>query len=188
MKAEYRTPDGALHAGYYCTRCGRGPTNMVGTGHGSGKCDPDPARVEAMREANATKMAAMLKPERDERRPISVPPFAPSWVTHGAFRIHLSPNAHPEDFYLQAELHDDARGAYVCQMLTVPGLRVALYLTVDQFARLAQDMEAASCGINEQLDEAVRDIDLDAPVHELVSCGDCGTTHAAGANCPGDSS
>ncbi len=51
MPAEHYTPDGKLRQGYFCAYCGE-PCNMVGSGHGPGKCEPNPEYVKKLREAN----------------------------------------------------------------------------------------------------------------------------------------
>jgi hypothetical protein len=54
MPAEhYRPyPDGpGLAWGYYCMRCG-GVCNMYATGHGEGKCEPNPELVADWKELN----------------------------------------------------------------------------------------------------------------------------------------
>lgn len=51
MPAEYNLPNGGLAQGYFCYNCGKS-CNMVGTGHGPGKCEPNPEYVKALIEAN----------------------------------------------------------------------------------------------------------------------------------------
>lgn len=51
MYPEYRKPNGALSQGYYCMNCGN-TTNMVGTGHGDGKCEANPTLVKQLNRAN----------------------------------------------------------------------------------------------------------------------------------------
>lgn len=50
MPAEHMTPRG-LAQGYFCYRCG-GTINMVGSGHGEGKCEPNPEYVKKLMELN----------------------------------------------------------------------------------------------------------------------------------------
>lgn len=50
MPAEHRTPTG-WRQGYYCMRCGQS-VNMVASGHGPGKCEPNPAYVAQLNELN----------------------------------------------------------------------------------------------------------------------------------------
>lgn len=50
MPAEYMTPKG-LAQGYFCYRCGQ-TTNMVGSGHGEGKCESNPDYVKKLIELN----------------------------------------------------------------------------------------------------------------------------------------
>lgn len=51
MPAEYLNENGGLMQGWFCLRCGK-TTNMVGSGHGPGKCEPNPELVEKLRKAN----------------------------------------------------------------------------------------------------------------------------------------
>jgi len=53
MPAEHMTPRG-LAQGYFCYTCGKG-CNMVGSGHGPGKCEPNPTYVAELRELNKRK-------------------------------------------------------------------------------------------------------------------------------------
>jgi hypothetical protein len=48
---EYRTPTG-LCQGYYCQRCGKS-TNMYASGHGEGKCEPNPEYVALLNKLNS---------------------------------------------------------------------------------------------------------------------------------------
>lgn len=50
MAAEHWRPAGLSH-GYYCMRCGMN-SNMVGTDHGPGHCQPDPELVKQLNELN----------------------------------------------------------------------------------------------------------------------------------------
>lgn len=50
MAAEHMRPNG-LSMGYYCMTCG-GVCNMYATGHGDGKCEPNPDLVAALRSLN----------------------------------------------------------------------------------------------------------------------------------------
>lgn len=50
MPAEYNTPKG-LAQGYFCYNCGQS-CNMYGTGHGPGKCEPNPEYVKVLKELN----------------------------------------------------------------------------------------------------------------------------------------
>lgn len=52
MPAEHYRPNG-LAQGYYCTTCGAGGVNMVGTGHGVGICEPNPELVAELRKLNS---------------------------------------------------------------------------------------------------------------------------------------
>lgn len=52
MPAEHYRPNG-LAQGYYCTTCGAGGVNMVGTGHGVGICEPNPELVAELRNLNS---------------------------------------------------------------------------------------------------------------------------------------
>lgn len=52
MPAEHYRPDGTLAQGYFCPRCGAAGVNMLGSGHGVGKCEPNPVLVERLRQAN----------------------------------------------------------------------------------------------------------------------------------------
>lgn len=49
---EHMRPSG-LTLGYFCHTCGH-VTNMMGTGHGLGKCTPNPALVAKLNELNKT--------------------------------------------------------------------------------------------------------------------------------------
>ena len=51
MPAEYNLPNGGLAQGYFCYNCGK-TCNMYGTGHGPGKCEPNPEYVKALIKAN----------------------------------------------------------------------------------------------------------------------------------------
>lgn len=51
---EHRTPNGGMQQGYFCGVCGK-PTNMYGTGHGHGKCEPNPLYVQKLMELNKEK-------------------------------------------------------------------------------------------------------------------------------------
>ena len=51
MPAEHYGPNGELRQGYFCYRCGKS-CNMVGTGHGEGKCEPNPELVNQLIKAN----------------------------------------------------------------------------------------------------------------------------------------
>jgi hypothetical protein len=51
MSAEHMRPEG-LSQGYYCMRCGDGGVNMYATGHGPGKCEPNPELVAVLRKLN----------------------------------------------------------------------------------------------------------------------------------------
>lgn len=51
MSAEYRNPNGSWSQGYYCMTCGE-TTNMMGTGHGAGKCEANPTLVKQLNRAN----------------------------------------------------------------------------------------------------------------------------------------
>lgn len=50
MPAEHNSPEG-LRQGYFCYRCGL-TCNMMATGHGEGKCEPNPERVKVLLELN----------------------------------------------------------------------------------------------------------------------------------------
>ena len=50
MPAEHRTPNGWAQ-GYFCSYCGKS-VNMVGSGHGPGKCEPNPEYVKQLKELN----------------------------------------------------------------------------------------------------------------------------------------
>ncbi|HEX3525135.1 MAG TPA: hypothetical protein VHT52_23980 [Stellaceae bacterium] len=52
MSAEHHRPDGSLMQGYFCSRCGEGGVNMLASGHGPGKCEPNPTLVARLREIN----------------------------------------------------------------------------------------------------------------------------------------
>lgn len=41
-----------LYQGYYCLRCGGNGVNMYGSGHGEGKCEPQPKLVKELVELN----------------------------------------------------------------------------------------------------------------------------------------
>jgi hypothetical protein len=56
MPAEHLRPDGKLYQGYYCTRCGAAGVNMLGTGHGEARCEPDPELVRALLFVNGRKV------------------------------------------------------------------------------------------------------------------------------------
>ena len=51
---EHLRPGNKLSQGYFCTRCGE-VTNMVGTGHGEGKCTPNLKLVEQLIKLNRRK-------------------------------------------------------------------------------------------------------------------------------------
>jgi hypothetical protein len=53
MPAEHRTPTGWAQ-GYFCMTCGQS-TNMVASGHGDGKCKPNPEYVKQLVELNRKK-------------------------------------------------------------------------------------------------------------------------------------
>jgi hypothetical protein len=55
MPAEHYRPDGSLAQGYYCSTCGASGVNMYATGHGEGKCVPNPELVKKLVEANKKK-------------------------------------------------------------------------------------------------------------------------------------
>ncbi len=62
MPAEHIRPTG-LSQGYFCYTCGQ-VTNMVGTGHGEGKCAPNPELVTELKRLNSmnpTKLGDILK-------------------------------------------------------------------------------------------------------------------------------
>lgn len=48
---EYVNANGTLSQGYYCPTCGK-TCNMYATGHGTGKCTPNPALVARLNELN----------------------------------------------------------------------------------------------------------------------------------------
>lgn len=48
--SEHMRPEG-LSQGYFCFRCGD-VTNMVASGHGEGKCEPNPELVRQLVELN----------------------------------------------------------------------------------------------------------------------------------------
>lgn len=50
MSAEHNRPNG-LSMGYFCYRCGQ-VCNMYVTGHGEGKCEPNPELVAKLIELN----------------------------------------------------------------------------------------------------------------------------------------
>lgn len=50
MSAEHMRPEGLSH-GYFCFTCGGG-CNMYATGHGPGKCEPNPELVAQLSELN----------------------------------------------------------------------------------------------------------------------------------------
>ena len=49
----HRRPNGDLMEGYFCSRCGEGGVNMLASGHGEGRCDPNPTLVAELRRTNA---------------------------------------------------------------------------------------------------------------------------------------
>ena len=52
MGMEHYRPNGGLSQGYFCSRCGAAGMNMYGTGHGEGKCEPNPELVKQLQAAN----------------------------------------------------------------------------------------------------------------------------------------
>ncbi len=52
MAMEHRRPNGGLSPYYSCARCGETGMNMYGTGHGPGKCKPNPELVKQVQAAN----------------------------------------------------------------------------------------------------------------------------------------
>lgn len=53
MAEEHIRPDGSLAQGYFCARCGAPGVNMYATGHGFGKCEPNPDLVQQLMKANS---------------------------------------------------------------------------------------------------------------------------------------
>lgn len=60
MPAEHMRPNG-LSQGYFCLTCGE-VCNMVGTGHGEGKCVPNPTLVKTLEILNDTDRRPKMKP------------------------------------------------------------------------------------------------------------------------------
>jgi hypothetical protein len=58
--------------GYFCSRCGAGGVNMMASGHGEGKCEPNPDLVAELRRANAPDMAPYRMPEAPVAQPDEV--------------------------------------------------------------------------------------------------------------------
>lgn len=59
--AEHYREDGTLAQGYYCSRCGAPGVNMLASGHGHGRCPPNPELIAKLRKMNEIKLRERIE-------------------------------------------------------------------------------------------------------------------------------